>query len=94
MSTVSLMLVAWAVLTTILVGVIIYRSILSVHEEDQIFLSQGEAALAREQVEVLKKMNKLEPVILWLSIASGALLLFIGGWWLYNGLFAAQTAGY
>ena len=90
MSGLTLMMIAWAVLTTILIGVIIYRSILSVHEEDQIFLSQGEAALEREQAEVVKRMSKLDPLILWLSVASGAFLLFIGGWWLYHGLFATQ----
>ena len=91
MSGLSLMLTAWGVLTTILIGVLIYRSILSVHEEDQIFLSRGEAALEREQADVVKRMKRLDPLVRWLAIASGGLLLFIAGWWLYHGLFVAQV---
>jgi hypothetical protein len=74
-------------MSVILTGLIIYRSILGSHEEDQLFLSQGEAALEREQVEVLRKINRLDPVILWLGIATGLLLLFLGGWWIYRGLY-------
>jgi hypothetical protein len=85
------MLAAWGLLTIILIGLLIYRSILSDHEEDQLFLSRGEGAMEREQAEVLKQMNRLDPLVRWLAIASGVLLLFIACWWLYHGLFAAQV---
>jgi hypothetical protein len=91
MSGLPMMLAAWGVLTTVLIGVLIYRSILGVHEEDQIFLSRGEAALEREQAEVSKRIHRLDPLVRWLAIASGGLLLFIACWWLYHGLFAAQA---
>jgi hypothetical protein len=91
MSGLTVMLAAWGVLTIILIGLIIYRSILSDHEEDQLFLSRGEAALESEQAAVVKQMNRLDPLVRWLSIASGGLLLLIVAWWLYQGLFAAQV---
>ena len=91
MSGITLMLIAWAILTSILVGLIIYRSLLSVHEEDQLFLSEGESALAQEQVEVLKRINRVDPFIRWLGIGSGALLLFIAAWWIYYGLSTAPA---
>ena len=91
MSGLSTMLIVWGALTSVLVALIIYRSLLTVHEEDQLFLSQGEAGLAREQEEVVKRINRVNPLILWVGIACCALLLFIGGAWIYHGLFTVQT---
>ena len=87
MSVMTLLLNIGGVMSVILTGLIIYRSILGSHEEDQLFLSQGEAALEREQVEVLRKINRVDPVIRWLGIATATLLLFVGGWWMYRGLY-------
>jgi hypothetical protein len=87
-----LALSVWGVLACILMGLVIYRSILGNREEDQIFLDQAEAALEREQVEVVRQINRLDPVIRWLAIAAGALLLLIFGWWMYNGLVGIPPA--
>ena len=87
MSVMMLLLSIGGVMSVILTGLIIYRSILGSHEGDQLFLSQGEAALEREQVEVLRKINRLDPVIRWLAIVTGALLFFVGAWWSYRGLY-------
>ena len=87
MSAMMLLLGIGGVMSVILTGLIIYRSILGSHEGDQLFLSQGEAALEREQVEVLRKINRLDPVIRWLAIVTGALLFFVGAWWIYRGLY-------
>jgi hypothetical protein len=85
------MMVVWGVLTSVLIVLIIYRALLNVHEEDQLFLSRGEAAMAQEQVEVLKRIDRVDPLIRWVGIASGALLLFIAGLWLYQGLFTTPA---
>jgi len=87
MSGIMQMLVVWGVITSGLVLLVIYRAILGNHEEDQLFLSSGEAALEREQQEVLKRINRVDPIIRWIAIASGGLLLFIGCLWLYQGIF-------
>ena len=87
MSIMMLLLIVWGGLTAVLIGLLIYRSILGTHEEDQLFLDRAEAALEREQVEVIRRINKLDPVIRWMGIASGGLLLFLAGWWIYRGLY-------
>ena len=91
MSGLTTMLIIWGALTSVLVGLIIYRSLLTVHEEDQLFLSQGESGMAREQEEVLKRINRVNPLILWIGIACGVLLLVIGGVWIYHGLFTVPV---
>lgn len=91
MSGLMMMLVVWGVLTVILIGLIIYRAILGTHEEVQVFLDRAEAALENEQIEVLKRINRLDPVIRWFGIASGGLLLIMTAWWIYQGLYGVQT---
>ena len=78
--------VVWGVITVFLVALLIYRSVLGIHEEDQIFLDQAEAALEKEQVENLAKINRIDPIIKGAAVLSVGLLLVIAGVWLYRGL--------
>ena len=90
MSGLMMMLVVWGVLTVILIGLIIYRGILGTHEEDQIFLDRAEAALEQEQVDVLRRINRVDPIVRWFAIASGGLALIMVSWWIYQGLYGPQ----
>jgi hypothetical protein len=78
--------VAWAVITVIFMSLMIWRTLLTSHEDDQIFLSKGEDYLAREQRELIAKITRLAPPIMTTGIASGGLLLLIVGMYVYQGL--------
>ena len=82
----SAAVVVWGVITVFLVALLIYRAILGIHEEDQIFLDQAEAALEKEQVETLTKINRIDPIIKGAAVLSVGLLLGIVGLWFYRGL--------
>jgi hypothetical protein len=82
-----LALSVWGVLACILMGLVIYRAILGNHEEDQLFLDRAEAALEQEQLEVVRRINRVDPVIRWLGIAAGGLLVLIFAWWILKGFF-------
>ena len=84
----TLLLYGWAGLTVVLVVLLIYRALLGLHEEDQIFLDRAEAALEQEQVEVLRKIRRIDPIVKGLAIASGSLLVILIGVWIYRGLYA------
>ena len=86
MDSMTMMLIVWAALTTALVVVLIYRSTLSMHEDDQLFLDEAESHMEKEQVELRIKLNKVTPIVNWLGAASGALILFIGVMWLWHGI--------
>jgi hypothetical protein len=83
------MWIVWSVITGILICLMIYRTILGNHEEDQLFLDKAEAALERENQDVVNRINRLDPVIKWTAVASGTLLLVIGGIWFYRGWYAS-----
>lgn len=82
----TMLLVIWAVLTTVLVILLIYRSTLSMHEDDQLFLDQSESHMEKEQTALIAKMNKLQTPVRLLGAASGLLILVVFGMWIWKGL--------
>ena len=80
------LLIAWGVVTAIFLVLIAWRSVLSSHEDDQIFIDAAEEHMAREQRELIKKINMLSRPILTSGITSGVLLLVIAGIFVYHGL--------
>jgi hypothetical protein len=80
------LLITWGIVTAIFLMLIIWRSVLSSHEDDQIFLDAAEEHMAREQRELVTKINKLSRPIMTSGIMAGVLLLAIAGIFVYNGL--------
>ena len=80
------LLIIWGVVTAIFLILVIWRSVLASHEDDQIFLDAAEEHMAREQRELVSKINKLSSPILTSGIMAGVLLLAIAGIFVYNGL--------
>lgn len=87
MSLFTLTFFIWAGLTVVLLALLIYRAIVGIHEEDQIFLDRAEAALEQENLKVVQRIARLDPIIKGLAIASGSLLVILVGVWLYRGLY-------
>jgi hypothetical protein len=76
-------LIAWGIVTAIFMLLLIRRSVLASHEDDQIFLDAAQEHMARE---IIAKINTLSRPLMTSGIVSGALLLVLAGLWLYNGL--------
>jgi hypothetical protein len=79
MSMMTMLLVVWGVLTVVLILLLIYRSTLTLHEDDQLFLDEASANLRREQEELQLRMKRVTPYVRILGAASGLLILFIAG---------------
>ena len=86
MSLMTILLSVWGVLTTLLVILLIYRSTLSIHEDDQLFLDDSESQMQAEQTELLQRMNRIQPFLRLLGACSGLLIVLICGLWLYQGI--------
>jgi hypothetical protein len=86
MGTLQLLLLAWGVVTAILVCMWIYRSALENREEDQIFLDAAGDSMARDQAALVARIEKLGRPIMALMIVSGALLVSVAGLWAYQSL--------
>lgn len=80
------LLIAWGLVTAIFLVLIIWRSVLSSHEDDQIFLDSAEEHMAKEQRELVAKINSFSRPIMTSGITSGVLLLVIAVLFVYHGL--------
>ncbi|HEX8817417.1 MAG TPA: hypothetical protein VF753_18120 [Terriglobales bacterium] len=83
-------MVLWGVVTGVLIILLIYRSTLTMHEDDQLFLDESESHMEKEQIELMKKVNKITPVVKWLGAVSGIMILGIGGVAIYQALQTVQ----
>jgi hypothetical protein len=90
MTPLTWLLIVWGVLTAILVVLLIYRSTLSMHEDDQLFLSNPDSPMHTEQTELLERMNKIRPMLKIFATASGAMIVVIGVVFVYQSLNAVQ----
>ena len=79
-------LIAWTIVTAVFMLLLIRRSLLASHDDDQIFLDAAQEHMAREQREIVAKINALSRPLMTSGIVSGALLLVLACLWLYNGL--------
>ena len=86
MPLISILLIVWGVLTAILIILLIYRSTLTMREDDQLFLDQSESHMEKEQQEIIARVQKLSIPLRLLGGASALLILFIIGLSVYGTL--------
>jgi uncharacterized membrane-anchored protein YhcB (DUF1043 family) len=84
------LLIAWGIVTGILIVLLIYRSTLTMKEDDQLFLDESSSAMAAEQRELIAKVNKINPLVKVLGASSGLMILVVAGWAVYIGLNSVQ----
>ena len=92
LSPLMLLWIVWSAITVVLVGLVIYRAVVGIHEEDQLFLNRAETAPEQEQAATLKRIKSLDLFIKVFGIVSGALMLSIAAVWVYQGIYG-QASG-
>lgn len=73
----TMLAIAWFGVTGILVLLLIYRSTLTIHEDDQLFLSEAETQMEEEQKELQRKMSRVQPFVRLFGAASALILTVI-----------------
>jgi hypothetical protein len=74
----------WASVTVLLVGLLIYRALIGMREDDQLFLASGEERIAREQQALQARISYVNRLAVWLAVVSGVLLIGMAAMWVYN----------
>lgn len=80
------LLIVWAVVTAVFLALLIWRNLLESHEDDQLFLDAAEEHMAKEQRELVGRINTLSRPILLTGVLAAILLVLTAGLWLYEGL--------
>jgi hypothetical protein len=84
--------ISWVTITVALTAMVIFRSLVAMKEEDQLFLDPAEWQLEREQRAILTQLGRLTPVVKGLAVLSTALLVLIAGVWIYQGVLGTATS--
>jgi len=82
----SALMAVWVAATAILVALLIYRALLSMKEDDQIFLGVGEQHMAQQQQALVGRLQSLGKYSIIFGVLSGVLLLAIAGLYTYEQL--------
>jgi hypothetical protein len=85
-SALEVLLTAWAAVTVAFVGLVIYRFLVGMKEEDTLILSAAESKIAEEQRQILYRLDRIRPYLLWLGWLSAGLLAASLGLWIYQKL--------
>ena len=86
----ELSLIAWGVVTGILLILLFYRSTLTRQEDDQLFIDESSSSRATEQSQLIAKVNKINPLVKMVGATSGLMILVVAGWAVYLGLNSVQ----
>jgi hypothetical protein len=84
------LLIAWGVVTGVLLVLLFYRSTLTRQEDDQLFIDESSSSRATEQSQLIAKVNKINPLVKLVGATSGLMILAIAGWAVYLGLNSVQ----
>jgi len=79
----NILTLSWACVTVVLVGLLIYRSLIGMREEDQLFLASGEEHIAREQQALQARITSVNKLAVWLGAVSALLLIGVASMWIY-----------
>ena len=83
-SPVMWMLFVWGAVTTAFVILMIYRSLITMREDDQLFLDPAQTVAEAEQREIQNKLSRLRPYAKGLGLASAGLGVCVVGLWLFQ----------
>ena len=84
--TLTVVAVIFGIFAIGLIVLLIYKSTLTMHRDDQLFLDDASSHMHDEQTELLTKLNRLTIPLRVFSIGSGVFLLVLAGVLLYQGL--------
>jgi hypothetical protein len=83
MSTITVMMVVWGVVVTAFVILMVYRAHLTNYETDQLFLSEAApSAIHQEQDDIVRRVNKLNPLCKGVGGVAVICTLAVGGLWI------------
>jgi multisubunit Na+/H+ antiporter MnhB subunit len=88
--TLNVVAVIFGVFAIGLIVLLIYKSTLTMHRDDQLFLDDASSHMHDEQTELLAKVNRLTIPVRVFSIGSGIFLLVLVAMWIYQKLNSVQ----
>lgn len=80
------MLLVWLVVTAVCIALGIYRAVIGLREEDQLFIDPGKERLLREQRELITKLERIRPYFIGSVLTAVVLGVATFALWVYQQL--------
>jgi len=81
LSLLAWLVIAWGAITSILVLLLVYRGMIGMHQEDQVFLSGAGKAFEAENAETEARLSRLRPYVRAVSLVSAVLAVAVAAIW-------------
>ena len=78
------MLIVWGVVVLALLALLAYRGQITRYEEDQLFLNDNHSHEQEEQDEIVRKVNRLQPIVRAVSGVAGLITVSIVGMFFFD----------
>jgi hypothetical protein len=82
----NVLTLSWGSVTVVLVALLIYRALIGMREEDQLFLASGEEHMAQKQQVLQARIHSVNKFAVWLGILSAVLLIGLASMWVYSNI--------
>lgn len=80
-SAVPVMLIIWAILTACFVALLTYRGQLTRYEQERLFLTNINPSGERQQSEIIKRINQIQPFVRIFGVAATIVTVSIVALW-------------
>ncbi|WP_348266901.1 hypothetical protein P8936_13375 [Edaphobacter paludis] len=84
MSYLPILLIVWAAVAACFLALLAYRGQLTRYEEDQLFLNDAHSIEQDEQTEIIRKVNKIRPMVNLFGYAAALMTIAIVGLFTYD----------
>ena len=84
MSAIPVLLIIWAAVAACFLGLLAYKGQLTRYEEDQLFLNETLAHEKQVQNEIIRKVNRIQPLVRVFGVAAAAMTAGILGIFTYD----------
>ena len=88
--TLTIVAVIFGVFAISLIVLLIYKSTLTMHRDDQLFLDDASSHMREEQTELLTRVSRLTIPVRVFSMGSGVFLLVLAAMLIYQNLNSVQ----
>lgn len=87
----SILLIVWAVLVVCFLALLVYRGQLSRYEEEQLFLGDEVTPEQQMQEVILRRLNKIDPIVKIVGGAAGLATAFAVGMYVWDAWRSLQS---
>ncbi|WP_263381804.1 hypothetical protein [Granulicella arctica] len=91
MTMLPILYAAWATFAVLLFTLLVYRSTLTRYEDDKLFLDGLDTYGQNLQTEIVRKVNRMAPIVHTIGIATGAVTVGIVGVHVYRAILVLQS---